>query len=312
MLDKRSFIKAIRKRPAWVLLPAFERGLFNRLSDESFLKLQYWAYTGEKLHTDPPVTFNEKIAWLKIHDHRGVYQVLADKYSARDFVAEHLGKTWLVSLLGVWKRFDDIDFCELPDRFVLKCSHGYGSTVLCRDKSNMDFEAARATLNKAMETNYYQRSREWAYGEALPRIMAEELIDDSGGPRPADYKFMCFNGKVLYVCVSRGLGDFDTGSLSFFHADGSPAPFRRADYPEGPPDQKPPQHLRQMNEAAETLAQAADLPFVRVDFYETDGRVFFSEFTFYPCGGTIFFDPPEYNRALGDKLILPLTPNRNG
>jgi hypothetical protein len=311
MLDRGSFIKAIRKRPAWILLPSFEKGLFNRLSDESFLKLQYWAYTGEKLHLTPPLTFNEKIAWLKIHDHRDVYRMLADKYLARSFVEKHLDKTWLVPLLGLWKHSDDIDFCELPDQFVLKCSHGYGSTVICRDKSKMDFTAARATLNKALETDYYQRSREWAYQKAIPQVMAEELIDDGGGPRPADYKLMCFNGKVLYVCVSRGLGDFDTGSLSFFHADGSPAPFRRADYPEGPPDSNPLRRLRQMSEAAETLAQAAGVPFVRVDFYETDRQVFFSEFTFYPCGGTVFFDPPEYNRTLGDRLMLPLTFSRN-
>jgi len=305
MLSRTTFWSAVRKRPAWALLPIFESGLLNFIRDEPYLKLQYWALTGKELHLDPPITFNEKIAWLKINDHRKIYRTLADKFLARDFVAEHLDSTWLVPLLGVWKRTSDIDFSTLPDRFVLKCTHGYGGTVLCRDKDKLNISEAEAILQKTLRTDFYARSREWAYCNALPKIIAESLIDDGGGTRPADYKFMYFNGRVEFVCISRGLGDFSSGTVSFYYPDGRPAPFKRVDYPECPPCQRLPEQFERMKAAAETLASAADVPFVRIDFYESGGHAYFSEFTFYPCGGSIFFDPPIYDKILGDMLSLP-------
>ncbi len=304
MLNASKFWSAVRERPAWLLLPLFESGALRWLPGEQYLKLQYWAFTGQWLHLNPPMSFNEKISWLKLHDHRDIYRTLADKYDARDFVRHHLGDSWLVPLLGVWPDADQVDFDVLPGSFVLKCTHGYGGTVLCRNKSSLDIPAVRAQLKKVLKTDFYSRGREWAYYRPHPRVIAEALVDDGGGLRPADYKFMCFNGRVRFLCLSRALGDFDRGSVSFFYPDGTPAPFKRADYPRCPPSQPLPRQLEQMKAAAEQLAGAMDVPFVRVDFYEADGHVYFSEFTFYPCGGSIFFDPPEYNQALGNLLVL--------
>lgn len=305
MLSKSVFWRAVRKRPAWLLLPAFESGWLRCMEDARYLKLQYWAFSGKRLCLDPPGTFNEKIAWLKMNDHREIYRTLADKCHARQFVQAHLDGGWLVPLLGVWDKVEDIDISALPERFVLKCTHGYGGTVLCRDKSALDVASVRAVLQKTLDTDFYSRGREWAYHSPTPRVMAEALIDDGGGARPADYKFMCFQGKTEFVCISRGLGDFSTGAVSFFYPEGRPAPFKRVDYPQCPPAEGLPDHFGRMKAAAEALAAAAGVPFVRVDFYEADGRPYFSEFTFYPCGGSLFFDPPQYDRILGELLTLP-------
>ncbi len=305
MLSGDVFWDAVRDRPSWLLLPLFEKGVFSWLGDAPYLKLQYWAYSGKRLDIAHPRGFNEKIAWIKVNDHRDIYRLLADKYEARDFVAQHLGADWLIPLLGSWDTPDQIDFSRLPERFVLKCTNGYGGAVLCRDAAALDRDAARRTLAKTLKTNFYRRSREWAYRCERPRVICEELIDDGGGARPADYKFMCMNGRVAYVCLSRGLGDFDTGAVSFFDREGRRAPFKRRDYPDVPEDTRMPDSFASMRQAAELLARAADVPFVRVDFYEVQGHPYFSEFTFYPCGGTMFLEPERYDRELGDMLQLP-------
>lgn len=304
MLDIKTFMRAVAERPSWIFLPLFESGLLAWMPDQMYLKWEYHALTGKRLRLNPPQTFNEKIAWIKLHDRKPVYQKLADKYAVRPFIKEHLGEEWLVPLIGVWDNSEDIDYAMLPERFVLKCSHGYGSTVLCKNKADLDLAAVLKKFEKSMKTNYFTRSREWAYKGARPKIIAEALVDDHGGERPADYKFMCFNGRVRYVCISRGLGDFSKGSVSFFDADGNRMPFKRLDYPDYPGDFVLPKHFEQMKLAAEKLAENIRGPFVRVDFYEMAGHVYFSEFTFYPCGGTIFFDLPEYDEILGRELLL--------
>lgn len=124
MLEKKKFWEAVRERPEWLLLPLFESGFLNWMDDKTYLKIQYWAYTGKKLNLKNPGTFNEKISWLKLYDRRKIYRLLADKYFARRFVEKVLGSSWLVPVYGVWKNVKDIDFENLPNQFVLKCSHG--------------------------------------------------------------------------------------------------------------------------------------------------------------------------------------------
>jgi hypothetical protein len=306
MLDAKTFAKAVLARPSWLLLPLMEAGAFDRLDDERYLKLSHRVITGERLNLDAPETFNDKIAWCKLHDHNPLYRKLADKLGAREFVAEKLDESWLVPLLGVYRRPEDIDYDSLPDRFVLKCTHGYGGTVICRDRASFDASTANEILAGTLATDFYGRGREWAYAQADPRIVAEQFVDD-GGARPADYKFMCFNGEALMACVSRAVSadHKQRGSVSFFHVDGERMPFKRADYPEYSVDQPFPACYPSMYEAAGKLAREVGAPFVRVDFYEMAGRPYFSEFTFYPCGGTMMLEPKEYGCVLGDFMQLP-------
>lgn len=305
MISKKDYIQAVRKRPLCLFLPLFETNLLKWIPDERYLKMEYRVITGKKLNLHPPVTFNEKIQWLKLHDRNPLYRDLTDKYRNRKFVEKYIGEKYLVPLLGVWDRAEEIDFDSLPNRFALKCTHGYGGIVLCRDKKSLDVKKAREKLNRALDTDFYPRGREWAYGNAAPKIIAERFIDDGGGARPADYKFLCMNGKVRCVCISRSLGD-EEGCVSFFDPKGERLPFKRVDYPDYPKDQPLPASFQEMKEAAEILAKASQGPFIRVDFYEMQTNIYFSEFTFYPCGGTMFLDPPEYDKVLGEQLEISL------
>ena len=301
-MSNKPTLKTILQHPRLAFLPLFNGKHLRWLPDRYYLRFEYLIITGHILHLNNPVTFNEKIQYLKVNDRREIYSYLADKLTARKFVTETIGDKYLVPLLGAWDDAGEIDFDALPDRFALKCTHGYGDMVLCQDKTTLDIPAARNTLNASLKEDFFYRGREWAYSNTHPKIMAEQFIDD-GGRRPADYKFMCFNGTVKYICISRSLGDTD-GCVSFYNSDGTRAPFKRVDYPECPGADVLPRHIDEMKALAETLAKRADVPFVRVDFYEAGGRIYFSEFTFYPCGGTMFFDPPEYDEKMGKELQL--------
>jgi hypothetical protein len=307
MLDATTYAAAVKARPSYALLPRFEDGSFDYLDDATYLKINYKAITGKALRLDPPRTFDEKIAWLKLHDHNPLYHRLVDKYQVRGFVEGLLGQDWLVPLLGVWDRPEDIDFAALPERFVLKCTAGYGATIVCTDKAALDPQSVCERLSAAMRTDYFSRAREWAYKDPTPRVICEEYLGEPSGSLPLDYKFMCFSGKARYVCLSRSVSAaHDTaGAVSFFTPDKARAPFRRLDYPDlADADVVWPDAYPEMLAAAERLAKATGAPFVRVDLYEHHGRPCFGEFTFYPCGGTMMLEPADAGLALGEELRL--------
>lgn len=148
--------------------------LMGVIPDRTYLRLLYRIKTGRVLHLDDPKTFSEKINWLKIYDRNPLYTQLADKYSVRQYVKEKIGEKYLFPLLGVWDSFEEIDFDKLPQRFVLKCTHDYGSVVIVNDKDSIDFDEARKRINDELKFNFFYRGREWAYKDIKPRIIAEK------------------------------------------------------------------------------------------------------------------------------------------
>ena len=123
-----------------------EWGFYDKMDDESFLKMAYKRKFGKELDLKNPVTFNEKLQWLKLHDRKPEYTTMVDKYEAKAYIAQKIGEEYVVPTLGVWEKFDDIDFTKLPNAFVLKCTHDSGGIVICKDKSTLDWEAAKAKL----------------------------------------------------------------------------------------------------------------------------------------------------------------------
>ena len=146
------------------------------IPDEPYLKLMYRVRMGKKLNLKNPQTFNEKIQWLKLHDRRPEYVTMVDKYEAKKYVAGIIGEEYIIPTLGLWDRFEDIDFSSLPDQFVLKCTHDSGGLVVCRDKTILDIEAARKKINASLNTNFYWVGREWPYKDVKPRIIAEQYM----------------------------------------------------------------------------------------------------------------------------------------
>lgn len=290
------------QKPRKVLLYLESKGLFNFLSDRKYLKLMYRLRIGKKLNLSQPKTFNEKLQWLKLHDRKPEYTNLVDKYEVKKIVADRIGEEYIIPTLGVWDKFDDIDFDKLPNQFVLKCTHDSGGLVICRDKSKFDIKSAKKKINRSLRSNYYYHGREWPYKNVEPRIIAEEYMQDGDNYSLIDYKFYCFNGKIEYLYVSEGLEDHSTAKISFLTSDWNFAPFNRSDYKSFEELPLMPGNYKRMLSLAEQLSKG--FRFIRIDLYEINKKVFFSEFTLTPCGGYMPFVPEEWDLKLGEFLEL--------
>lgn len=277
-------------------------GMYNHLSDEKYIKKKYNAWTGKKINLRNPKTFNEKLQWIKLYDRKPVYTTMVDKYESKNFVAEHIGEEHVIPNLGVWNSFDEIDFDKLPNQFVLKCTHDSGGLVIVRDKSKLDKEKARKKIEKSLARNYYLHGREWPYKNVKPRILAEAYMEDDSGNGLRDYKFYCFNGEPKFLYISEGLEDHSTAKISFVTLDWEFAPYERSDF--RPFDKLPPKPkcFDQMLEFAAKLSDGTD--FLRVDLYEINGQVYFSELTFFPCGGLMPFKDMKHDEEIGEMLHL--------
>lgn len=276
------------------------------LPDRKYLELKWKSKMGYELNLDAPVTFNEKIQWLKLNDRKKEYAILADKAAVKDYVASVIGREHVIPTIGVYGKADDIPFDSLPDQFVLKCTHDSGSVIVCRDRSSFDADFARNRLEKSLERNHYSMYREWCYKNIKPRILCERYLSDDGqADGLIDYKFFCFNGIPEFLYISKGLEDHGTACISFCDLDGQELPFRRLDFRTFPDGSLPlPEKFGAMKELVSLLAKSVANPFVRVDMYEISGTIYFSEFTFYPNGGFVPFCPREWDRKLGEKIIL--------
>lgn len=186
------------------------KGRYDSLDDETYLKKAFKAHMGYELDLDNPQTFNEKLQWLKLHNRKPEYTMMADKYAVRDYIANTIGEEYLIPLIGVWDDPDDIDFDKLPDQFVLKCNHNSGTGMcICKDKSKLDYEAVRDGLRKGLKEDYYLKGREWPYKDIDRKIVCEKFMQDKDNSALNDYKFLCFDGYVdcVMVCSDRCSGN---------------------------------------------------------------------------------------------------------
>lgn len=276
--------------------------LLKWMSSETFLKKAFRYSMGRELNLDNPVTYTEKLQWLKLYDHRPEYTRMVDKYGVKQYVAERLGEEHVIPVLGVWERAEDIDFDALPQRFVLKTTHDSGGIVVCKDKSKLDIEAARKRMKFFLKRDYYEHKREWPYKDVKPRIMAEQYMEDTRQGELRDYKFFTFGGepKVLYIAQGRGKGGETVAD--FFDMDFNHLPFTiDHDMADVPPEK--PVRFEEMKRMAALLSQGT--PQLRVDFYEVDGQIYFGEMTFFHCSGLNPFHPEEWDRIFGDWVTLP-------
>lgn len=153
----------VKKVKGYLLAHAISGGVYNSMDDERYLKMLFRRMMGKPLDLEKPVTFNEKIQWLKLHDRKDVYTRMVDKYEVKNLIAEKIGSEYVIPLIGVWNNADEIDFDALPEQFVLKCTHDSGSVVVCRNKADLDIDEVRKKLNERLKLNYYYSYREWPY-----------------------------------------------------------------------------------------------------------------------------------------------------
>lgn len=281
----------------------FRMSFWKRVDDATYLKIRYRVLTGRTLNLDEPRTFNDKLNWLKIHDRNPVYHQMVDKYEVKQYVADKIGAEYIIPTLGVWDRFEDIDFNALPSQFVLKCTHDSGGLVICKEKMTFDKEKAKTKIDSSIQRDFFYTNREWPYKDVTPRIIAEKYMQEIGCSELRDYKFYCFNGIPQFLYVSEGMANHATAKISFVNMDWTLAAFARSDYLSYERLPPKPEHFEQMVSIAGQLSKG--IPFLRVDLYEIGGRIYFGELTFTPCGGMMPFDPPEADMKVGDLLSLP-------
>lgn len=279
-----------------------QKGNRDHVPDRVFLQKEYRYRMGKALNLNEPATYTEKLQWLKLYDRQTRYTRMVDKYEAKKYVEEQIGKEYVVPLLGVWDHVEDIVFEDLPDQFVLKTTHDSGTYVICKDKSQLNVPEAQNKLKKALSINYYLHSREWPYKNVRPRVIAEAYMEDSSYKELRDYKFFTFGGepKVLYIAQGRGNGNATVAD--FFDMEFNHLPFT-IDHDMSPVPPEKPVNFELMKELAARLSEGT--PQLRVDFYEVDGKVYFGEMTFFHCSGMVPFHPEKWDRIFGDWVTLP-------
>lgn len=275
----------------------------DSLTDEEFVREKFKKVFGREIDLKNPVTYNEKLQWLKLYDRKPFYSTIVDKYEVKKYIAEKIGEQYIIPTLGIWEHFDDIDFNALPDKFVLKCTHDSGGLVICTDKSKLDKKAAKKKIEASLKRNYYWQSREWPYKNVKPRIIAEAYMEDSKTKELRDYKFFCFDGEVkaLFIATERQKEGEDV-KFDYFDTQFNHLPFKQGHENADILPEKPKCFDEMIRLAAEL---SKGIPHVRVDFYEVDGRIFFGELTCYHFGGLMPFEPEEWDYTFGSWLKLP-------
>lgn len=281
-------------------------GFYNWIPDDIYLKKEFKVRMGKELNLNNPQTFNEKIQWLKLYDRHPEYTMMVDKYAAKQYVASKIGDEYIIPTLGVWTKFDDIDFDKLPNKFVLKCTHDSGGLVICKDKSALDIAAAKRKIEHCLKRKYYYIHREWPYKNVPPRIIAEKYMTDnvntSTNETLKDYKFYCFDGKVRFLMINSDRNFKTSTKADYFDRD-----FNWLDFTWGyeHANVRPvkPDCFDEMIAISEKLSKG--LPHVRVDLYECNGQIYFGELTFYDGSGFDKIEPIEWDYKIGKMLKLP-------
>lgn len=272
------------------------------IPDRLYIQLLFFRHLHKRINLEQPKAFNEKLQWLKLYDRNPEYTKMVDKYAVKQYVSEKIGSEFIIPTLGVWDNPEDINFSDLPDRFVLKWNHDSGSIVICTDKSILDRREAVSRLKSRQKFSGFWYAREWPYKDVVPKVIAEKYIEDSSGYLN-DYKLMCFNGKVRcsFVCTDRF--SEDGLKVTFYDRSWNQMPFSRH-YPVSDMPVPRPKNYDALVHLAEKLSEG--IPFVRVDFYDVNDRVYFGEMTFYPGSGLEEFDPEKWDYVLGSWLELPV------
>ncbi len=294
-------IVRVLKNPYKLFVFFAYKGVFERINDKTYLKLLYRGIINKKLNIKNPCDFNEKLQWLKLYNRKPEYTIMADKYAVRKYIGQTIGDDYLIPLLGVWDNPDDINFDLLPNQFVLKCNHNSGTGMcICKDKSSLDIDKTIKGLKNGMAENYYTKTREWPYKNIERKIIAETFMVDDSGDELKDYKFMCFNGKVkcIFVCTDR----FKSGlKITVFDTQWDKLQIKVCNT-ENKTDIPKPYNFEKMIELAEKLSQR--IPFVRIDFYEVNRKIYFGEITFFPESGYEVFEPEDWLKKMGEWIKL--------
>lgn len=276
------------------------------LGMKNYTKLIFRFIHGYSLNLENPLSLSQKINWVKLNCNLESLAPFVDKYDVRDFVKKRVGEKYLIPLIGIYERFDQIDFHSLPKSFAMKATHGSNWNILVKDKDQIDWNAARTQMNKWLKLNYYNINLEAVYKNLKGRIIIEELLQDSSGDLK-DFKFYCYNGAPRGAHV-----DFHRyGNHQYRVYDAQWNEFIKENFKEKPPPVIPkPGKFEELSDVCHKLSRG--FSFVRVDLYYTDERIYFGEMTFTPGDGLEVFDPVKSDFYLGEAFNVKNYTNSPG
>lgn len=279
------------------------RNLVKAINKTWYVKYQYRYITHHTLHLDNPERYTEKLQFLRlfVYPKNPLVVQCAGRVGVREYVKKRGFCDKLIPIYGVFDEFDDIDFEALPNQFVMKCSHGCAYNYICRDKTKIDIPALRVLFNKWLKTNYGKKTVELQYAPIKPQIIIEKYLVQEGEYLPVEYKIHVFNGKARYMYVVTGRGNdirYNNYYIDWTPFDGAQFNgWKKTDYELYKPD-----HFDQMVDMSEILAEP--FPFVRVDLYNINGQIYFSEMTFTPAKGTLILDDDRCDYEIGKWLDI--------
>jgi hypothetical protein len=271
------------------------------VSPEKYIEHIYKKKFHRNIDLNNPCTFNEKLNWMKLYWQDPLLTRCIDKYMVREYVNEcGLGEI-LVNLYGVYDNIDDVQFNELPDKFVLKMNNGSGCNFFCRDKNNLKISTIKKQFRREFKNNCYYTYCEWGYKDITPKVICEQLIDTEDEKPPKDYKIFCFNGEPEYIYVASDRINHQT-KFDFYTKEWKWLPVKNR-YPNAGDILAKPAALDEMLDIARKLSKP--FPEVRVDLYFENRRIYFGELTFYHMGGVTPFEPEAFDYEMGKKFDLP-------
>jgi len=276
--------------------------ILSFVPDRIYIQIKYFYHFHKFADLKNPKTYNEKLQWIKLYDRNPKYIQLCDKYEVKKYVADMIGEEYIIPTLGIYNSFEEIDFKKLPNQFVIKCTHDSGSIVVCKDKNNFNYEAARQEISKCLKINYYWHSREWPYKQVKPRIIIEKYMEDSVYKELRDYKVFAFNGetKAIYISSDRQNPNVKTKS-DYFDENFNHLPMTNK-YPNADIPPEKPVNFEKMKEFANKLSKG--MAEARVDFYEVDGKLYFGEITIFHGSGYDAFVPEKFDYLFGSWVNL--------
>lgn len=287
-----------------ILLNVFLNHIASYIKDDAtFIKIK-WKLSDMQypLNLENPRTFSEKLQWLKLHDRHSEYTQMVDKATAKDYVASIVGDKYIIPTYGIWNSVDEIEWDKLPNKFVVKATSDSGGVIICKDKSNLNIQAAVAKLKKQGSRSYYYQNREYPYRDVPHRYIAEAYMEDESGYELKDYKFFCFNGEPKFVQIDfdrysnhrRNVYDINWNLLDL-----------QIKFPKGHDRVFPkPENYDEMVEISRKLSKG--IPHVRIDLYNANGKIYFGEITFFHGSGMEVFTPLEWDYKFGEFLKLPI------
>lgn len=277
------------------------RNAIKKISPKTYVKMQYKYITHHHLDLKNPIRYTEKLQHLRLYEYPKNPLVIkcASRVGVREYLKDLGLEKYLIPCLGIYDTFEEIDFDKLPSKFVMKCSHASGFNVIVKDKSTLDIEKTRKQFHKWLDTNYGKKTLEMHYSPIKPQIIIEQYIGDL--ELPLEYKIHVFNGiaKNLYVVSGRGKDiRYTNYYIDWTPFDGSQFNgWKKSDKPIAKPE-----NFDEMCSLAEKLAKP--FPFVRVDLYNVNGKIYFGEMTFTPAKGTLILDDDNVDFEMGKWLTI--------